>query len=326
MLFGVGLLLLGVAVQETLRPRTDYGALLEAWIPVSPDAPLPAIPREPLDVRSAADLRAAFASRAYDLAALDDAMAPVPPLALARLPGDLGALPDPGERKRLFVQSMLPLVLMANRAVRRVRGQVEALATRLAEGADPSARERRWLNELALLYRSRPGDLGGLLERLDVVPVSIALAQAALETGWGTSRFAREGNALYGARTWREDLDGMVPLERPDGASFKVRSYGEPAVAVWSYLHNLNSAPAYEDWRKARAALRKAGKPLTAEGLLAGLERYSEQGADYLALLARLIEDEALHRYADAQLGLPGPDNLEAAAGPVAKAHAATEP
>lgn len=317
--FGLGLLLLGVALQAWLWPASDRGALLEARIPAAPGRALPPIPREPLDADSAAELRERFARQATgsagDPSVPTNGAAGVPPLALQALPDDLADLPDPEERKALFLQSVLPLVLMANRGVRRVREQVEAVAARRAAGEAPSAAEAAWLDELAGLYGSEPGDLPGLLERLDVVPVPIALAQAALETGWGTSRFALQGHALFGARTWRDDQDGLVPAERAEGERYRVRSFAEPAESVWSYLHNLNTSPAYAEWRAKRAALRAAGTPLTAEPLLDGLVRYSEQGADYVALLRRLIETERLTRFAGARLAQPAVETLAPAAG-----------
>ena len=315
LLFAAGLLGLGVLLHELLRPGVDHGARLEAWTPVSPERRTEPIPREALKAETAVELEQAFAERGYDFAEPERWLAAVPPLALTGMPSDLAELPDPEDRKRLFVQSLLPLVLMANRGVRRVRGQVLDLKSRLDEGGSASEAEQAWLGELARLYHSEAGDVDDLLLRLDEVPVAIAIAQAVLESGWGTSRFAVEGNALFGARTWRDDLDGLVPLERGEGESFRVRSFGEPALSVFSYLHNLNSASAYTDWRAARAALRQAGAPLSAAVLLPGLERYSEQGADYVAKLERLIDDEDLNRFADARLAAPESELQEAAAG-----------
>lgn len=321
MLFGIGLLALGIALQALFTAGEDRGAVLERWIPTRPGRPAPPIPREPAEAGTVEQLQALFATRGYDLGEGAAEGAPIPPIALQRLPSDLAALPDPAERKRLFLQSVLPLVLMANFSVRRVRQQLLELEARLDSGEVANPDEARWLSELARLHglsvqRGRALAPSALLARIDEVPVAIALAQAALETGWGTSRFAREGNALFGARTWRSDMDGLVPLQRADGERFRVRSFDEPAQSVFSYLHNLNSSPAYADWRARRAELRQSGAPLRAAALLEGLSRYSEAGADYVALLETLIETEDLERLAPARLASGGPERLEAAAGP----------
>ena len=307
MLFGASLLGLGVGLHLLFAPDSKAPAPLQALLPLPPDTAgadtsSGYLQRTVIEADSVAALRRSFEAHDYDLALAPEqeaALPPVPPVALERLPRDLGALDDIDERKRLFVQSVLPLVLMANRTVRTARRLVVALSE---NGEPPSEAEQMWLDALAERYGVPPGDRDTLLKRLDEVPVAIALAQAAVETGWGTSRFAVEGNALYGMRTWRADLDGMVPEERRDGEDFKVRQFEAPFESVWSYLHNLNTSPHYADWRAQRAALRAEGQPLTAEALLEGLSAYSELGAEYVGLLEELIRGEGLERLQEARL------------------------
>jgi len=120
-----------------------------------------------------------------------------------------------------------------------------------------------------------------LLRRVDVVPVSLVLAQAAQESGWGTSRFALESNNLFGIWTWNEDA-GSVPLNRPDDATHLVRVYPDIEASVRAYLHNINIGFAYTDFRDLRAEMRAAGKPLDPFSLAGALDRYSTAGDMYV--------------------------------------------
>lgn len=236
--------------------------------------------------------------------ALDDVRATgeVPRLFLASLPGDLPDLLLPAERKRIFIKATLPLVLNANEAINRDRRRVQTLRAEAENGVDLAVADVAWLEELARTYRLDFFNFDELLVRLDIVPPSLAIAQAATESGWGTSRFARHGNALFGQKTFGGDA-GLVPLrsDGPDG--HRVRAFDDLLDAVKSYAFNLNSHQAYAEFRARRAKLRRTGRPLTGSQLAEPLHRYSELGTDYVRFLGMLIRTNDLEAFDDARLG-----------------------
>ena len=198
----------------------------------------------------AATLDALLSAAGLRLDEVREGAAAVPRVYAAALPRDLGAVRSGAERKRIFIKIMLPLALAANDRIGRQRAGIACIKERVESGGVPTMEERRWLDALGELYRVDDGDLDDLLVRVDLIPPSLALAQAAQESGWGTSRFAREGHAVYGQRTWQRG-SGMVPLEldRPD---FGIRVFDGLASSLWAYTVNLN-----RHWalcRPARAA------------------------------------------------------------------------
>ncbi|WP_193179637.1 glucosaminidase domain-containing protein [Nisaea sediminum] len=204
-------------------------------------------------------------------------------------------------KKRIFFQMMLPLVLIANEEMAYEREALLALKARIDAGRIPSAKDLIELRRFADKYDvSMEGDvvpvqkvLDTLEHRIDIVPPSLALAQAAIESAWGTSRFALEGNALFGQ--WTFGRKGMVPEEqRTEKGDYKVAAFHTPLHSVRSYLRNLNTHPAYRDFRKHRAAARTDGRSLSGKSLAATLSRYSERGAAYVKEIRHLIAANGL--------------------------------
>lgn len=252
-------------------------------------------------LREAGALEQLFADYGYEISNLrEDAGPGVPRLAVTALPRDMARIDDAETRKELFLRTLLPLVLQANRELRRARTKVMAALDAQAAGR-LSATDALWLEAVALWYGAEPGDAADLLSRLDAVPPSLALAQAAQESGWGTSRFALRANALFGQRAWGDDAIGLAPAdaERKD---FKVRAFPDLQSAVRSYLHNLNSHRAYQDLRDRRARARALGVPLHALELVGGLRNYSEEGPQYVAALTELIRSNQLQVLDDVRL------------------------
>jgi Bax protein len=219
--------------------------------------------------------------RGLDLERVRGGTQMVPPAAVGDLPSALTRVERARARKRLFMKTLLPAILKANRALRRQRDFVRAVAVLDMPRSTLPAEMRRRLARLEARYGVAPGQLGTLLRRVDIVPPGLALAQAAIESGWGTSRFAQEGNALFGERTYDLDASGMRPRGLDD-ADFKVRAFESVERAVRSYLHNLNTHPAYRAVRALRARARAAGRQPRAVVLARGLERYSERGRAYV--------------------------------------------
>lgn len=225
----------------------------------------------------------------------------VPRLFLASLPADLLKIKEPRERKVLFLKTALPLILHANEMILWDRRNILGLVEKLRVGKTITARDQGWLDRKSREYGLEKTDLAELVRRVDAIPPSLALAQAAEESGWGTSRFAHEGNAIFGQRRWRGAGD-MIPQRRPEGQKFKVRAFSRLIDGVMSYTRNLNSHPAYEDFRRAREAARRAGRRLDGHRLAETLTRYSERGPAYVETIQKLIRVNELRPFDAARL------------------------
>lgn len=226
----------------------------------------------------------------------------VPPLALQRMPPDMGEL-DVDRKKTLFLRSVLPLVLAENRRISRQREFLEH-ALKVSGPLDDHDRGR--LERIAAEYKVE-GDPGTpaarqqLLRRVDTVPLALALAQAADESAWGDSRFTVQNNSLFGVWTWDED-QGVVPQQRKEGEKHLVRTYSSLRDSVRHYMHNLNVGFAYRAFRAKREALRLEGKPLDPMVLAGQLDRYSQRGDAYIAEVRRIILLNGLNRLGPLQL------------------------
>jgi Bax protein len=250
---------------------------------------------------SSAALLGEFEQLDYELAGVRAGSHEVPRLYLASLPADLPDIDTAVTRKQLFMQTMLPLILRANETVRAERELLIEIAERIDANLALSNSESEWLNAMAERYGTETGDIAGLMVRVDVVPPSLAIAQAAVESGWGTSRFAHEGNAVFGQRVFKEGA-GIVPEERDEDGTHEVRAFERLFDSVLAYLHNLNSHWAYEDFRADRAAMRATGERLQAGDLLGDLVAYSEERENYLRILKRVIRQNDLGQFDHARL------------------------
>jgi Bax protein len=220
----------------------------------------------------------------------------VPRVFIRTLPVDLGQIRQADERKRTFIKLALPLILHANDLIRQDRERIASLHLRTQQDEFISIGDKAWLADKMTQYGVNSLDYEELLRRVDVIPPSLALAQSAEESGWGTSRFAREGNALFGQRMWREG-DGMVPEKRAEGETFRVRVFERLIDGVKSYAANLNTHFAYDGFRKARAAMRQSGEQLNGANLAPALRQYSERGDDYIKTIHAIIRVNELTEY-----------------------------
>lgn len=259
-----------------------------------PDAPVQsAVSLIAIRPPSAEALRNIFSSQDYAWPPQDD----VPPYAITSLPYGLGTL-DKSEKKTVFFRALLPIVLAENQRVLTQRG---FLLQQFGLGAvDPNSDVGQNITELAAGYRVH-GDLNNpavrevLLRRVDAVPVALVLAQAAQESGWGTSRFALEANNLFGIWTWDES-QGSVPINRPSNASHFVRIYPNVQASVRAYLHNINVGAAYAGFRMLRAAMRSRGEALNPFELAGTLDRYSAGGEAYVMNIRNMLRSNELYR------------------------------
>ena len=159
----------------------------------------------------------------------------------------------------------------------------------LREGRDLGPSNAVWLARLAQRYKADVEDLDTLIARVDEIPVSLAMAQAAEESGWGTSRFAQNGNALFGQWTTADD-EGLIPKDRKEGMTHKVKAFDSLSDSVAGYMRNLNTHGAYKSLRAERATMRKQGRNLNGWALAGTLIKYSERGEKYVKSIRLIID------------------------------------
>ncbi|MDB4231436.1 glucosaminidase domain-containing protein [Candidatus Pelagibacter sp.] len=228
----------------------------------------------------------------------------VKPINLALLPKEIVKIENTKKRKDFFIQIILPLVIDENNSIKLDRMKLFSILNK----SKNTKAEQEWLNIKFKQYGVVNKDLSILKVRMDEVPVSMAIAQAAKETGWGTSRFAQEGNALFGQWTWNGE--GIKPKEAEDDSTHKVMRFKVLQASVKAYQRNLNTHSSYKDFRSARAELRDEGKKLDSMILTEYLDKYAETGKEYVKILQQIIKQNNLTDFDDAKL-LPSSKDLE---------------
>lgn len=212
---------------------------------------------------------------------------------------DFANVVDIDVKKQQFFDYLQDYVVAENRRILVLRDEVASLAVLVNSGVGLSSGERQRFLELAEAYRIDAAELNDrgiadtLMRRVDAIPVSMALAQAANESAWGTSRFTLEGYNLFGQWCYEEGC-GLVPLRRLEGASHEVEEFNSVEEAVAAYFYNINTHPSYRGLRELRAEMRRHGEPLDSMRLAVGLGRYSERGLNYVDEVQTLIEQNGL--------------------------------
>ncbi|MBO6493216.1 MAG: glucosaminidase domain-containing protein [Pelagibacteraceae bacterium] len=219
----------------------------------------------------------------------------VKPFYISLLPKDISLIEDVRERKELFIKIILPLILQENEKIEEDR---EKLFKLLAKKSN-TKEEKNWLKWKFKEYKIKNRDISELKIRMDIVPVSLAIAQAAIESGWGTSRFALEGNALYGQWTWSDK--GLKPLDNVDG-DHKVMHFKILTASIKAYKKNLNTHSGYIEFREARANLRNRNEKVTGLKLTQYLDKYSATGMEYTKKLELTIKKNSLSDFENAKL------------------------
>ncbi|WP_193368469.1 glucosaminidase domain-containing protein [Pelagibius marinus] len=251
----------------------------------------PAAAQERVEVSSPEELLAFFEKLNYTPQAWEQGIRDVPRVYLMAVGKNWRVSSQNIEvihKKRIFFRALGPLVLRANEKILEDRERLRMLIETNEIDSDAAA----WLRELAQRYKV-DGDLDDvalakLLERVDAVPVSLVLAQGAEESGWGTSRFAAEGNALFGQWTWGGK--GIKPKEQREGlGDYRIAAFDTPLESVEAYLLNINSNDAYKDLRERRAAMRVKQEDLSGWELAESLTSYSERGHEYVESLHAIM-------------------------------------
>jgi len=231
----------------------------------------------------------------YDLKAVR-AGQKVKPIYLTKLPKDLKTLGDTKTKRELFIKIVLPLILHENEKIIDDRKRLFKI---LGKNFN-SPGEKVWLNRRFKEYKIEDKDLAELKMRMDIIPVSIAVAQAANESGWGTSRFALEGNALFGQWTWSKK--GISPKNKDPDQSHKILQFQILKASVRAYKNNLNTHNAYKEFREVRAKLRQSGTTITGLALIKYLKRYASIGEKYTEIIEGIMVQNSLTDFDKANL------------------------
>ena len=228
----------------------------------------------------------------------------VKPFEVGMLPVELKQIQSTKERKELFIKIVLPLILSENNRIRRDRSTLFKILNKNIN----SKAEKNWLNNKFKQYGVLNKDVSTLKVRMDEIPVSLAIAQAAKETGWGTSRFAIEGNALFGQ--WTYSGEGIKPAGSDKNDKHKVMAFSVLKASVRAYQRNLNTHSSYKEFRKVRAIQRDNDEPLNSLELANYLNSYAETGDEYTKTLKKIIVQNNLKDFDKAKI-LPLSKNLK---------------
>ncbi len=193
------------------------------------------------------------------------------------------------KRKKLFINTLLPIIFVENRKILEDRKKI--LDWWNQSDGESFSREfwPGWLFELSEKYNYNDSSLGNLLIRVDIVPLSLVLSQAAIESGWGTSRYLNEGNAIFGQYTF-DSKSGIMPKKRANDKKFFIKKFANLSDSVRSYLKNINTHNAYESFRQERRKLRMSGETLQGNVLADYLQKYSERSNEYVKDIKHIIE------------------------------------
>ena len=214
----------------------------------------------------------------------------VRPIYFTQFPKDLDEISSVKLKKETFIKIILPLVVAENQKILNDRRKLsEILRKKEKIRID---KEKLWLNKKLREYKVKKNDPLELFKRMDIIPISIALAQAAKESGWGTSRFALEGNAIFGQWTWTGR--GIEPLDTSKTKGHKVLRFPILRASVKAYKNNLNTHNGYKEFREKRYSLRKKKKAISGLVLIHTLDNYAETGKEYTKILGQIIEQNSL--------------------------------
>jgi len=262
-----------------------------------------------LRIASPQELPAYFETIGYTSKVLRSGNAGVPRFVVSEIPDDWAANLPVDQKKSLFFRALLPMVLMVNEEILKDRKRLQDIRSSLAQSSALSSSDWTWLVQVAEGHGMTIQDdrdsvgvhsLDQLLHRVDAIPPSLALAQAAVESAYASSRFAVEGNALFGQ--WHLGK-GLVPEEqRTELGDYRVASFASPRDSIRAYMKNLNTNRAYRPFRELRAAARQQNERLRGAPLAEGLLAYSEKGQAYISLLRSLIARNGLSAVDGARL------------------------
>jgi len=220
----------------------------------------------------------------------------VKPVEIGLLPKEIKKIENSQKRKDLFIKIILPLILEENSKILLDRKRLFVILNKSIN----TKSEKEWLKQKLKQYGVVNNDLSTLKVRMDIIPTSLAIAQAAKETGWGTSRFALEGNALFGQWTYSDN--GIKPASADQDSKHKVMRFKVLKASVRAYQRNLNTHSSYREFRKMRAMQRDNDEKISSLGLVKYLDEYAETGVKYTEVLKKIIEQNNLTDFDDAKI------------------------
>ena len=245
---------------------------------------------------SASTIEELFKENGYDLKIVKETKLVNAGNQLTRLPKELKNIESPKKRKELFIKIVLPLIIEENFKIRFDRKKLFEILNK----NNTTKRDKEWLNLKFKQYGIKNNDLAKLKIRMDEIPVSLAIAQAAKETGWGSSRFAQEGNALFGQWTWSGE--GLRPLDVEKNEKHKVAKFKVLKASVRAYQRNLNTHSSYKEFRVERAIQRDNNQKLNSLELVNFLKKYAETGKEYTEVLKKIIIQNNLNDFDDVEI------------------------
>jgi Bax protein len=259
-------------------------------LPRSGRPPVPLVADIPVAAADWPSLTRIFDRLGYDLAAVRAGTAPVPRLVALELPPDLSEMADSKARKTVFTRLMLPIILRINADIAADRARLHVIRARIREDAALGPLDAAWLAALGERYEVADpvDDIEQLYDRVDIVPPSLALAQAAVESGWGTSDLAHRQNGIFGQTTGRGPTDYVA--------------FGSLAAAVAAYANNLNTHDAYRVFRIRRARMRDQGQAPDGNILSYALPRYAGRGVAYALSIGHIVRSNHFQPYDGAVL------------------------
>jgi len=263
---------------------------------------------ETINISSFEELDKYFANRKYEVDKWIDGSQKIPPIVILDIPDSWRKKVAPSltveNKKKTFFRFAIPLAFVGNSLVSRDREKLAGLKSTHEKGS-LDTHDQDWLHKKATDYQLSSVEIGNKLfaelgDRMDIVPASLVVAQMADESGWGTSRFAAEGNALFGQWSY---TGGIKPKEQRKGkGNYSIKAFKTPLASIQAYMLNLNSNAAYGEFRKHRASLRSKGLVLTGPGLVGTLINYSERREAYVKELQNLMERNKLPALDKAEL------------------------
>ena len=212
----------------------------------------------------------------------------VRPIYFTQFPKDLNTLQNTKLKKETFIKIVLPLIVAENEKILADKKKLKTVYKKKFT----TDLEKQWLRQKLLEYKVKKGNITELTIRIDIIPTSIALAQAAKESGWGTSRFALEGNAIFGQWTWNGK--GIAPLDRKINKKHKILKFPILRASVKAYQNNLNTHKSYTKFREKRLNLRKKNNQISGLDLTDTLTNYAETGSEYTKILNQIIKQNRL--------------------------------
>ena len=220
----------------------------------------------------------------------------VKPIYFTQFPKDLDEIKDTKLKKETFIKIVLPLVVAENDKILADKIKLKRIISKKMT----TDKEKSWLRLKLREYKVKNSDMTELNKRMDIIPVSIALAQAAKESGWGTSRFALEGNAIFGQWTWTGQ--GIEPLHKGKNQNHKILRFPILRASVKAYKNNLNTHKGYSEFREKRHSIRKRNKAIKGLALTDTLEKYAQTGKEYTEILEQIIKQNDLSDFETVQL------------------------